>query len=216
MNSHPLISCICIANGKPAFFDKALACFEKQNYPNKELVVAYYKKDYHTQAVIEESITQQDSKILSITYCKESKEDIMKSAILKSTGFYICNWSEEAWHHESRLSYQYNSMQIVGERFQASILSSVWIHDYQKSQSYLSSALLWPETLLCRKEIILTNWGAEDGELSFKKIIALLSSKKMLYPIDKTPSLYITAQHNEDTSSRLDENTNHKIIELLS
>jgi len=217
MNSHPLISCLCIANGKPAFFDKALACFEKQNYPNRELVVAYYKKDYHTQTVIEQSIKNHDSKIISVTYCsKESQGDIMKNAILKSTGFYLCNWNEEAWHHESRLSYQYNSMQIVGERFKASILSTIWIHDYQNSQSYLSTSALWAETLLCRKEIVLTSWNAEDEVSPLKQIIGLLSAKKMLYTIEKMPSLYIKAHHNEDTTSLLDENSNQMIIALLS
>jgi len=216
MNAYPLISCICIANGKPAFFDKALTCFDKQNYPNRELVVAYYKKDYHTQAIIEQSVKENDSKIISVTYCsKDSQDDIMKNAILKSTGFYLCNWNEESWHHESRLSYQYNSMQIVGERFQASILSRIWIHDYQNSQSYLSSSSLWPETFLCRKEFVLTNWH-KDEELSLPQIIDLLSAKKMLYPIEKMPSLYIKAHHNEDITSTLDDNVNQKIVELLS
>jgi len=216
MNAYPLISCICIANGKPAFFDKALTCFEKQNYPNRELVVAYYKKDYHTQAIIEQSVKENDSKIISVTYCdKDTQDDIIKNTILKSTGFYLCNWSEESWHHESRLSYQYNSMQIVGERFQASILSRIWIHDYQNSQSYLSSSSLWPETFLCRKEFVLTNWH-KDEELSLTQIIDLLSDKKMLYSIEKMPSLYIKAHHNEDITSSLDDTVNQKILALLS
>lgn len=217
MNAYPLISCICIANGKPAFFDKAFTCFEKQNYPNRELVVAYHKKDYHTQAVIEQSIKSYDSNIINLTYCNNDPQDeIMRNAVLKSSGLYLCNWNEESWHHESRLSYQYNSMQIVGERFQASILSRIWIHDYQTAQSYLSSASLWTETLLCRKELVLPSLNAKDVAQPLKQVIDLLSAKKMLYPIDKMPSLYIKAHHNEDITSSLDENVNQKILELLS
>jgi len=217
MNTYPLISCICIANGKPAFFDKAFECFEKQNYPNKEIVIAYYKKDYHTQSLIDRFINSNDFKIIGLPFCsKDSSDDIMKQAILKSTGFYICNWDEDSWHHESRLSYQYNSMQIVGERFQASILSRIWIHDYHNSQSYLSTSEWWPETLLCRKEVLLANSNGQNGIANSIALIHSLSVKKILYPIDKMPSLYIKAYHNEDIASTLDEHVNQKILEFLS
>ncbi|MDO7743382.1 MAG: hypothetical protein MUP99_06395, partial [Pedobacter sp.] len=111
MNTYPLISCICIAHGKPAFFDKAFECFQKQNYPNKELLIAYQKKDYYTQSVIEQFNNRDDMKILGLPYCsKDLLDDTIKHAVVKCTGFYICNWKEDGWHHESRLSYQYNSM----------------------------------------------------------------------------------------------------------
>lgn len=216
MNAYPLISCICVANGKPAFFDKAFECFEKQNYPNRELVVAYHKKDYHTHALIEEAIHKDDFKLISVQYCsKDSWNDIMKHAVLKSTGYYFCNWNEEDWHHQSRLSYQYNSMQIVGERFQGSVLSQIWMHDYQNNQSYLSASAVWTETLLCKKDAVLENWAKREEEISPAKLIQSLSSKKMLFPIDKMPSLYIKAYHNEAIATNLDEELNQKIMELL-
>ena len=216
MNTYPLISCICIANGKPAFFNKALECFQQQNYPNKELVVAYHKQDHYTPALLEKVIKNDDLKIIGLSYClNQSQEDIARHAIIKSTGHYTCTWNEEDWHHESRLSYQYNSMQIVGERFQASMLSQVRMHDYHTRETYLSVSSLWPETLLCRRDTLLNGYENENLQLQQSDLVKSLLSKKRLHTITNAPFLYVKAFHNEAVAAKLDEKTNEEVIALV-
>ncbi len=47
------ISCICITHQRVSYLEKAIAYFEKQTYPNKELLVIYEHKDRATKKYIE-------------------------------------------------------------------------------------------------------------------------------------------------------------------
>ena len=214
MNTYALISCICIAQGKPNSLKQAINCFFNQNYPNKELVLGYYKNDHTSQALTEKISTDQDLKLIAFPYCAgQSDEEIVKHAIIKSTGLFLCMWNEEDWHHESRLSYQFNSMQIVGERFQASLLTKLWMYNYLTGESYLSATKLWERTMLFKKDTYLQNYKSENK--TQQEFIQVLSAKKMLYAIEGAPFLYIKYYHDDDIATDLDDQSKDKIISLL-
>lgn len=52
--SLPLISCICITSNRSTLLQRALACFERQDYPMKELVISYPENDFLTKRVVEQ------------------------------------------------------------------------------------------------------------------------------------------------------------------
>ena len=216
MNSYPLISCICIAEGKPNSLKQAINCFNSQNYPNRELVIGYSKGDQTSRHSLENTVGNEDFKLITFSYfARQTEEEIIKQAIIKSTGAYVCIWNEEDWHHESRISYQFNSMQLVGERFQASSLTKFWIYDYLSGKSYLSATKLWKQTTLFKKDIYLESVSQKTNDLTQLDFVNLLFAKKMLFSIDGAPFLYIKSYHDGDSVIDLDEQCKQKLIALL-
>lgn len=201
MNStYPLISCICITNNRPLLLQRAIACFTNQNYPNKELIISYPKKDYASLEIVNESLKDEEIRILKIERPNdESLGNARNSAIIKCNGNYVCSWDDDDWYHPSRISFQFNSMQIVGQGYQASILSRILLYDSTTKKAYHSFPYTWDGTILCRKEILLQNQYANADRGEDTHVIPFLSNKKMLFKIEDSPFLYIYVYHGQNT-----------------
>lgn len=224
--SYPLISCICVTSNRPEQLKKAISCFANQNYPNKELVISYPKNDLPSKEIIE-NIRQKDIlKIIPVEHTGDEPLDKAKIRVItKCTGDYICIWDDNDWYHPSRLTFQFNSMQIVGERYQASVLSRILLYDAGTKKVYHSFSCNWDGTLLCRKEIFLLNPYIKDGEST--SITTFLSGRKTLYQIDDAPFLYIHIYHGANIhddkhfgsfmkqSELLAEESANKVIKLI-
>jgi glycosyltransferase involved in cell wall biosynthesis len=197
--NYPLISCICITNNRPELLQKAIECFESQNYPNKELVISYPQKDHLTKQVIS---TQEKSNIRILAIEREDEESLgnaRNQAIIKCKGEYVCIWDDDDWYHSSRLSFQFNSMQERGQGFQASILTRILLYDTTTQQVYLSFPYSWEGTILCRKVILLQNQYKNSNIAEDSHVVSFLSSRSMLFKIEHVPYLYIYIYHGNNT-----------------
>ena len=198
--TYPLISCICITNDRPLLLKRAIKCFEAQNYPNKQLVISYPKKDQRTKIIIDLFLANLELDILPIA--RENEESVgnaRNQAIAKCRGDYICVWDDDDWYHASRLSFQYNSMATIGRGYQASILTHVLLYDSTTEKAYLSFSYTWDGSILCRKEIILQNPYAYQDKGEDTHIIKFLDSRKLLYHIHEAAFLYIYIYHGDNT-----------------
>ncbi|KIO74593.1 hypothetical protein TH53_25510 [Pedobacter lusitanus] len=196
----PLISCICITNNRPALLQKAIRCFQEQNYPNKELVVSYPRKDPSTRKILDEVLKESELKILIIERDDdESVGNARNHAVAKAGGDYICIWDDDDWYHPSRLSYQFKSMQTLGQGYQASVLTYVILYDTTTGKAYASFPYTWDGSILCRKEIIMQNQYANANKAEDTHIIKFLDSRKLLYHIEDAPFLYIYIYHGGNT-----------------
>lgn len=198
--TYPLISCICITNNRTVLLKRAISCFEAQNYPNKELVISYPKKDQETKSLIDDL---QRNSVLNILKLERSDEETLggarNHAIAKCSGDYVCIWDDDDWYHPSRLSFQYNSMQTNGHGYQASILMRVILYDYTTDKAYLSFPYTWDGSILCRKETILQNQYAFQNKGEDTHIIKFLDGRRLLYQIHDAPFLYVYVYHGENT-----------------
>ncbi|WGQ08886.1 glycosyltransferase [Pedobacter gandavensis] len=197
--SSPLISCICVTDNRPELLQKAINCFKSQNYLNKELVISYPKNDHLSKKVIsnEQNTTL---KIMSIEREEDcSLGEARNQAIKKSNGEYVCTWDDDDWHHPSRISYQYNSIENKGEGYQASILTRILLYDEIKNETYYSFNYTWEGTILCRKVILLQNQYRHSNQGEDSHVIGFLRSKKQLLLLDQAPFLYIYIHHGKNT-----------------
>jgi glycosyltransferase involved in cell wall biosynthesis len=198
--SNPLISCICITSNRPVLLQKAIACFESQNYINKELVISYPKDDLATKELLQQYGANEAINILAIE--RDPKDTLgaaRNHALYKCHGDYICTWDDDDWHHSSRLSFQFNSLHTVGPGFQASVLRRVFLYDYTTKLAYLSSRYHWDGTLFCRKEVLLQNQYGEHHKSEDTHVLTFLDNRKMLAHIDESPFLYIYTYHGSNT-----------------
>ena len=90
-------------------------------------------------------------------------------------------------------------MQIIGQRYQASILSQILLFDATTNKAYGSFTYTWDGTILCRKEILLQNQYANTNKGEDTHVIKFLSNRKLLYQIDDAPFLYVYIYHGTNT-----------------
>ena len=198
--NYPMISCICVTKNRTKFLRRAIICFITQNYPNKQLIISYPKKDDNTRDFLKDIAQTYDANIVQIDRDdKESVGNARNQAIVKCNGDYICVWDDDDWYHSSRLSYQFHNMQTTGAGYHASVLSRLLMFDYITKKAYLSFYHSWENTLLCRKEIIFQNQYAHQNKGEDTHIIKFLDGKKFLHHIDDAPFLYIYVYHGENT-----------------
>lgn len=199
MNSSlPLLSCICFTENQPIILQRALACFEKQDYPNKEIVICYPKNDLLTKNLIDEVALISDIDLLRIELNTEDDHQTAKNnAVTATRGEYICIWDDHSWHHKGRLSDQYQA--ISSGNYKASILKRILFFNYHDKKTYSSPFYHWEETLLCEKEILLrqiTNKHQWEVFWVFDELIPLLA----LYEINDKAHLIVHVCHESNTN----------------
>lgn len=97
----PLISCIMPTKNRREFVARALYYFEKQDYPNKELIVV----DDGDDLVVDLVSSHSQVRYLAPQYAHTVgvKRNIACEA---AYGEIICHWDDDDWYAPTRLSYQ--------------------------------------------------------------------------------------------------------------
>lgn len=152
----PLISCICITRKRPQLLQRAIDCFKKQHYPNKEIVILYEDDDPATEAFLAQYVVPGDPAIKQLKVKKSAGQylgGLRNLAIQAASGAYICQWDDDDWYHPDRLRFQYSLLEQGP--YAACVMGKVIIHDSVGQQAYLSCYRHWEGTVLCQKEAAL-------------------------------------------------------------
>jgi len=198
--SNPLISCICITNDRPHLLQQAINCFELQTYQNKELLISYPNNDGLTKELIDHHKAEGKLNIIAVERDAEiTLGNARNDALYNCNGAYICIWDDDDWHHRDRLSIQFSSMNAIGQNYQASILTHIFLYDYTTHLGYLSFPHHWEGTLFCKKEMLLQNQYADRNKAEDTHVVPFLERSKLLAHIDEAPYLYIYTFHGKNT-----------------
>jgi glycosyltransferase involved in cell wall biosynthesis len=197
---HPLISCICITSHRPSMLIKAIVAFDKQNYPNKELVVSFPNDDMATKELLIDITGLSNLNIIQLEHNpQDSLGHIRNQAIAKSEGEFVCIWDDDDLYFDDRISHQYNNMQSKRKYFQACILTTITLYDAISQRAYLSSPYKWGGSLLCRKDLLLTYPYEDKNMAEDAYLIKSLDQKDFLHKISDTPFLYGFVYHGTNT-----------------
>jgi len=223
----PLISCICITKNRPLFLQRAIACFERQDYPNKELVVSYPVNDLATKSIVDQIEQLSEIKIIRLEHTEQEKLGTSRNnAVLVANGTFVCFWDDDDWYSVDRISQQLSVLK--DGPFKASILMNVLIHDEEIKETYYSLYRYFQGTLLCEKETLIHTSCSDTnkGEMDF--VIPYLLSKNVLFHIIEKPSLYIFMYHGNNVlgeanfnydllqSTLLDQDLNQQVMNVTN
>ncbi|NQX37631.1 Glycosyl transferase family 2 [Pedobacter steynii] len=224
---NPLISCICITRERPLFLQRTIACFMRQEYQNRELVISYPDNDLPTKNLLDHMEKIFANKFLRIERpVFETLGMARNKAIELAKGEFICIWDDDDFHNSHRLSHQYNV--IKDGPFKASILANVLIYDAEGKETYYSCQRGWEGSLLCEKEILLKKKYLDSNKNEWNALLFFLSSGNVLYYITEMPHLYVYVYHSDNTmasslfehfllqSIPIEENDNKSIQKSIS
>lgn len=198
-NTHtPLISCICITGHRPLLLQRAIACFDSQDYPLKELVISYPDDDF-----VSRDLLKQIEEISNIKMVKIERSELEKlgtarnNAIALANGEFICIWDDDDWFDHTRISSQFTVLK--NGPFKASVLLNVLLYDALSDKTYYSDFREFGGTLLCEKEILLETSYPDLGKGEDNSIIQYLTYRNVLFRIIEMPHLYIYVYHGNNT-----------------
>lgn len=200
----PLISCLCVTWKKPKMLRRAIDCFLKQTYPNRQLVLIYEDFDLPTADLIN-GLTP-DCRIKPVKISSNPKKtlgELRNISIESADGEYVCQWDDDDWFAPERLTEQMRCICNTGRA--ASILTHWLIFDATTGKSYVSNARLWEGSILSRKDVLSAYPRESKGEDTV--VIDQLYQSAQLALISDMPELYIYTFHGGNTwgTSHFDE-----------
>lgn len=206
----PLISCICITKSRPSLLQRAIACYDMQDYPNKELVISYQIKDLVTKHIIDQIESLSEISIIRLERDDEETLGVSRNnAVFAANGAFVCFWDDDDWHSSDRISQQFSVLE--NSPFKASILMNVLMYDEELKQSYYSISRYFQGTLLCEKELLVQTSFPDLNKGEFDSVISYLLSRNALFHILDRPNLYIFMYHGNNALS--DAYFNHTLLQ---
>lgn len=189
----PKISCLCITQNNMDLVSQAIHGFNKQIYPNKELIIIYQETNkYIKELYLLVSEVNTGNIFLFCENNNLSLGELRNISIEKSTGDYIIQWDDDDIYSHLRLYEQFYYTCINNKN--GCILDQWIIQDDIKNNKYLSGFRLWEGSILYKKSEIKVFYPL------FKKAedTIFIKSLQNLFILHK-PELYTYRLHNNNT-----------------
>lgn len=145
------VSCLCVSHGRPAQLEQAIALFDRQSYPCRELVILLDQADAASISVVSASNVAGINLVL-VDSSRLRLGQLRNRSLDAATGDVICNWDDDDWHHPRRVEEQVAALQYSGKP--ATALQRILMYDRKLNNSYLSMVRLWENTIVCEIELI--------------------------------------------------------------
>lgn len=192
----PLISCICVTKNRPGRLKRAIALFDSQTYPEKELVVVCDADDVESQHIVATAPTEAK---LVLGAPSLSLGTLRNLGISRARGEFFCQWDDDDWYHQDRLSQQLAALRENSQ--EACVLTNWIIFDESSSRSYFSAFRFWEGSIMCRRGIMTDQLQYPDCSLGEDTLfVGSLIERVGVYPLVR-PGLYIYSIHGTNSWS---------------
>lgn len=192
----PLISCLCITKNDPTLVNIAIDCFEKQIYPNKELIVVFEEDNKDIDYLIGKYKKSNINFFKIDINPKKTLGELRNISIDFSNGEYISQWDDDDWHSPIRLWEQFYYMKKHNKN--GSILRTWLVYDERNNQLYereRTDLIGWEGSILFKKSEIKNLYESltkgEDTEF-------IRQLENQIFPIN-LPELYLYRIHYNNT-----------------
>ncbi len=124
-NSLPLVSCLLVTADRPDLCRRALLSFQKQNYPNRELVVL--DNGVRPMRHLLDEMDQSAVRYIRVEPTPSTVIGGLRNVALEAAeGEYVVpQWDDDDWSHPERLSTQIDAL---GDEFDACVLAGTLMH----------------------------------------------------------------------------------------
>ena len=197
----PLVSCLCVTEGRPDKLRRAIRCFLAQTHPNKELLVLFPRGDVATESVLSdfaaEGTLRQHALIANAGLTLGEKRNL---SIRLCRGEYFCLWDDDDWYHPERIQVQLAALSRYHKL--ACLLTHLLLFDVETEQAYLSQTRLWEGSLLCRTSVVSDALRYESASLvEDSAFVNALIASNLVYPLSAA-NLYVYERHHSNTSGK--------------
>lgn len=147
------ISCLCVTRRRVKLLQRSIECFRRQTYNDRELLIVYESDDDETRLFRHAQTGSSEPVIRWIEIPATPKltlGELRNISVAQARGRYVCQWDDDDWYADQRLSEQFLALQKSGK---PAIVLSRWI--MSDGQSYwMSPTHTWEGSLLSRKSVM--------------------------------------------------------------
>jgi len=192
-----LVSCLCVTRDRPHLLLRAVACFRRQEYEPRELVVVFESDDAATRALLE-GMPDPAIRLLEIPASpKLSLGALRNLGIAGCRGQYLAQWDDDDWYAPGRLGAQIAALQASGQP--ACVLARWILYDVARDAAYVSTLRSWEGSLVAERNALPAYADCARGEDT--PVIRALLEAGRLVAIDE-PGLYVYVHHGANTWDR--------------
>ena len=188
-----LVSCLMVTKQRLDMLRRAVTCFQRQSYPERELIVVDDGDDGTMQYV--ESL--RDNRIL---YVRPERLDLplgelRNLALLRAHGKYVAQWDDDDWHHPDRLTAQVTALEQ--EEADVCLLRRWTLAWPERNLFFLSKRRPWEGTMVARRDNLPAYAAVSHGEDSVLVEECRKRGQKV-FQLDR-PELYLYVVHGRNT-----------------
>lgn len=171
----------------------AVECFQRQSYPNRELVVVL---DDPESALISylEALNDDRIRLIVLPKVKRTLGELRNISIAQARGEYICQWDDDDLYDPDRIGVQLSA--LLATHAAACFLSRWTLWWPADRKLAISAARVWEGSMLAHKVRVPDYPPIPRGEDT--EMVAVLQERECLLSLD-APELYIYIHHGNNT-----------------
>ncbi len=189
----PLVSCLMVSRGRLFPGRHAIACFQRQTYPNRELVVVIDDPSSELPAHV---LALDDPRIRLIELPAETRTlgELRNISVASAGGEYICQWDDDDLYAPERIEIQLAALRESGAAACALRGWTIWWPNANRLA--ISGARIWEGSILARKRDLPPYPALRRGEDT--EMIEALALRDRIVSLD-APGLYVYVHHRRNT-----------------
>jgi glycosyltransferase involved in cell wall biosynthesis len=193
---NPLVSCLCVTRNNFSLLSRAIDCFDKQTYPNKELVILCEDNNPNLSKI--KQLESREDVVLHIQPAlpKLSLGKLRNMSIQISHGEYFCQWDDDDWYHPNRIQDQYSF--IINSDVSGCYLDQRIVYDSIEKQLYISELCKFEGSIMMKKSMALkTSMYSNKNKAEDTDFVFPLIRSGVLVPLH-APHLYVYTHHGNN------------------
>jgi glycosyltransferase involved in cell wall biosynthesis len=192
----PLISAVMVTGQRPHLAKVAIACYQAQTWPRRELIILDQARDDRLRRHVERL---GDKSIRHVRIPRASRETLgalRNRAAARARGEWICHWDDDDLSHPARMAVQIAAARLA--RAHAAFLFRVTLWRPLGGQLAWSGSSVWENSMLVRRSMLPRYPSLRRGE---DTVVARALLEHGTVAILDEPRLYVYVEHGANTSS---------------
>jgi Glycosyltransferase sugar-binding region containing DXD motif/Glycosyl transferase family 2 len=196
LTTGPVVSCMMITRNRAAKAAQAIACFRRQSYRNRELLIVDDGVDDgddtlegHVSLLADPAI-----RFIRVETSGLTLGDLRNHAARHASGEYVAQWDDDDLSHPRRLELQMAAIRSLSADAAFLMRELIWWPDEKRLA--ISRRRVWESTMVCRAGKLPPYPAERKGEDT--PVVAHLMREKRIALLD-APQLYTYVRHSSNT-----------------
>lgn len=189
----PLVSALMITKSRPALAAVAIACFQAQTWPRRELVII----DHGTGEDLARHVRTLGDRRIRHVHLRAPRLSIgtlRNHSVAAARGDWVCQWDDDDLSHPRRMELQMTAARLVNA--DACLLARETLWRPHLGQVAWSSCRHWEHSLVARRDVVPKFLPRRRG--SDTPVVARLLQTRCVAALD-APGLYVHVGHGQNT-----------------
>jgi glycosyltransferase involved in cell wall biosynthesis len=188
-----LVSCLMVTRGRLFPGRYAIECFQRQTYPNRELVVVVDDPACELLAHIAR-LNDERIRLVSLSADKRTLGELRNISVSEAHGKYVCQWDDDDLYDPERIQTQLGA--LLATRAAACILRRWTLWWPEQKKLAISGSRWWEGSILALKSAmgVYPAWRSGEDTAMVDEIIQRCRVLRL-----DAPELYIYIHHGNNT-----------------